>query len=284
MNREKQLYSYSETPHFPTSTYQVLLNPNFHDLKPILAGASRNAFGEVEMLPTNSHTVIHYVIKGHGMFRVEDRLYPVHAGQAMLSLPTQETAHIGDPEDPFRLYWVGFTGTLSHRFSELPPVFDVPPVLFDRLCDPGDLTYSRATLEHRLAGELSLLYSALLGNKEKTPSLAQQICDFINEHYMEPLSVQNMAQTHHISRCYLSRQFKAEMGCTVQEYILNVRIQMAKYHLMLGTSVSEAAELSGFRYLPNFTKLYTRQTGKTPTGFKKFVKNNIDAFKSSEKK
>ena len=67
-----------------------------------------------------------------------------------------------------------------------------------------------------------------------------------------------------LDRRYLSRLFKEKTGRSIQQYLLEVRLQEADGYLLQGCSVREAAQLSGYEDVSNFSKLYKHHFGKTP--------------------
>ena len=58
------------------------------------------------------------------------------------------------------------------------------------------------------------------------------------------------------------------MGRSIQDYLLSVRVFNAKLYLNKGYSVKEAALMCGFNDPNNFTKLFKKKTGYTPTQWK----------------
>ena len=77
------------------------------------------------------------------------------------------------------------------------------------------------------------------------------------------------------SECFLSPNYfgdliKKETGITPQEYIQNKIMDLAKEEL-LGTekSVNEIAYGLGFQYSQHFNRYFKRNTGLTPTEYRK---------------
>ena len=113
---------------------QFLLNKHLQDLNPILAGWSHKQQPGSHVPPRQrSYTTIHYVLEGKGILHLDGKDYPVHAGQAFLHLPGHPISCTADIDDPWSYRWVGFNGTLSHSFNQLPPVFDVPEGMLQNL-------------------------------------------------------------------------------------------------------------------------------------------------------
>ena len=72
-----------------------------------------------------------------------------------------------------------------------------------------------------------------------------------------------------ISRIQLYRKVKALLGANVNDYILNVRLQKAKYYLIENElSISEIAFKVGFSSASYFSKFFKSKTGVTPKEFR----------------
>lgn len=256
---------------------QFLLNKHLQDLNPILAGwANKNEAGGINPPRQRSYTMLHYVTKGKGVLHLQDGDYPVHAGQAFLILPGRTASYTADEEDPWAFRWVGFNGALSHSFSQLPPVFDVPEGMLQNLMDFEE---NHEFLAYQLAGDLFMLFSALVPDKNKERNYAQYVIDYVQASYMEKISVEAIAAQLGLCRRHLYQQFKKETGLTIQSYILKVRIQEAKRHIMQGRSIKEAAYLCGFNDTANFSKLFTREEGHSPKSWRSEVLAKLDTFK-----
>ena len=81
---------------------------------------------------------------------------------------------------------------------------------------------------------------------------------------MQDLRVEEIADKMNLDRRYLSRIFKEKTGQTVQEYLISVRMEAAKQQLVRGASVNEAAKLSGYEDVCNFSKMFKRLFGVSP--------------------
>lgn len=260
------------------AAYQVLLNQNLQDLNPILAGNSAASIDNSRISNMNHFTLIHFVDSGKGTLQLHGTTYPVHAGQAFIIPFGTYASHEADVEDPWAYHWVGLTGTLANKFDELPPVFDIPEEVLPILCNPSDSRFSHESLAYRLSAELMFLYSLLVKNKTEKVDYIQKIKDHVQMFYAEKLSVENLATSLGLTRSYLTDQFRKQTGYSIRQYILITRIQAAKRHLMQGSSVKEAAILCGIGDVSNFSKLFTRETGKSPTDWIAWVKNNTEDF------
>lgn len=251
--------------------FQVLLNPRFQDISPILAGEATCPPGLVQHPPRRDCTIIHYVRSGRGTLYSRGNTYEIAAGQVFFILPGEKATYIADKEDPWAYRWVGFTGTSSRVFADLSAVLPVPEEIFANLCDLRSSTYN---LEHKLASELFLLQAMLPLPQPDITDPVQWIMDHVQSAYMsKDLSVLKMAETLNLDRSHLYRIFKKKTGLSIKDYILQVRTRSAKWFLEQGYSVKETATLCGFGDAKNFSRQFKKsETDMTPLQWQTYIK------------
>ena len=93
---------------------------------------------------------------------------------------------------------------------------------------------------------------------------------YISEHYTEEIHLSALAIAIHVSKTYLSIRFKKEIGCSFSEYLVRFRINKAK-ELLLNNNISckEAAINVGYTDYVQFSKMFKKYTGETPSSFSK---------------
>ncbi|MBP3633579.1 MAG: AraC family transcriptional regulator [Oscillospiraceae bacterium] len=252
--------------------YQFLLKQNLQDLNPITVGEAECPPGLKTHLDMRTSSVLHYVRKGCGKLQIKDQVYPVHQGQFFLVMIGEIATCISDSDDPWEYQWVGFTGTLSHDFAQLPPVFSLPEEIVERLYD---IRQPEENMGMRLASDLMLLHSKLIHPKPRARDYVQQTITYVQTSYMHKLSVTQLAKELGVDRCHLSRVFKEKMHISIQDYILRFRISEAKRYLKYDYSIKETAMLCGFNDPPNFTRFFVREEGITPTQWKSIYVNKL---------
>ena len=85
----------------------------------------------------------------------------------------------------------------------------------------------------------------------------------------EDFTVNDICTALGISRVQLYRKVKAVLGCNVNEYILNVRMQKAKYLLLNeDLSIAEVSYKVGFSSAAYFSTVMKSRLGVTPTEFR----------------
>lgn len=244
-------------------TFQLNFNPGFHDINPIFAGEAEVSPGTRQENARFPYTVIHYVRKGRGTVTVRGRTHLVTAGQIFIFLPGEAASYTADKEDPWSFRWIGFNGSLSGAFADLPPVLEVPPTVFDNL---SDLLQDDCLQEYQLASEILFLQARVLSAQKKEADPVQWVMDYIESSYMHPISVQFLADRVNLDRSYLYRKFKQRNGCSIQEYILDVRLRKALWYLEEGYSTTQTAALCGFGSMSNFFRQFKAKstTNRTP--------------------
>ncbi|MGQ8872681.1 AraC family transcriptional regulator [Paenibacillus sp. TSA_86.1] len=99
--------------------------------------------------------------------------------------------------------------------------------------------------------------------------LAEQIKAYIQEHYAQSISMENMAVHFHYSTHYLARVFKRKFGCSPMDYVVQTRIKRAKTLLTeTEAQIREVAESVGYKDLYYFSRIFKRTTGETPAQYK----------------
>lgn len=238
----------------------ALTNLQLQELNPVIAGFHRckpkHRFGP----HIRSYTLLHYVLSGKGTLYIGQAAYPVKKGQVFMILPGQVTTYEADFDDPWHYCWVGFDGSLSGSFAALPPVFDLEEQLFlDLFPDPAV-----ENPELWIAGGLFRLYARLFQPPKKENAHVLKTKNFIRTGYMDDLTVEGIAESLNLDRRYLSRLFKEHTGQTIQEYLIHSRMEAADQYLRQGYSVQQAAALSGYRDVPNFSRMYKRHYNTAP--------------------
>lgn len=116
-------------------------------------------------------------------------------------------------------------------------------------------------------------YFASLPEREKKPRLHLQrlrdIVSYIQEHYAEEISLDEVAEQVNICKSECCRFFKKHMNMTIFDYILFLRIQKSLPLLKSGESVTEVAGRVGFSSPAYYGQIFKRYMKCTPREYKK---------------
>ncbi len=92
-----------------------------------------------------------------------------------------------------------------------------------------------------------------------------QAADFIEEHFGEKITLQDVADHIHISKNYLSVIFKTEYGLSFQDYLIKFRMEKAAQLLLSSDQrVSEICEKVGYGDLFYFDRSFKKYFGQSP--------------------
>lgn len=101
-----------------------------------------------------------------------------------------------------------------------------------------------------------------------------EIATYLNGHFQEQITLEQIAKQFYVSVSYLSRMFKKVTGFHFREYIQVLRVKEAQ-RLLRETQdkVLTIAEKSGFEHIAHFNTTFKRLTGVSPLRYRKQQKN-----------
>lgn len=233
-----------------------------------------------------------YIASGEGRYQVGHREYAVHPGDLVIC--NAGTLH---GEAPFQAH-VMQTYCCALRGLQrpgLPPNClvrpDLRPVLslsgeaaaigqlLPALCSlhasaSPDLT---SVCDH-LAMSIFLLTCTVLRAQEadskreqdqKTETLVRAITDFLDQHYTEPITLEDVSRALHISPSHLSHLFKRETGLSPIQYVIHRRIGEAQTLLMeTRLPIQVIEEQLGFGSSCHLTAMFKKYVGISPRAYR----------------
>lgn len=117
----------------------------------------------------------------------------------------------------------------------------------------------------------SLDISELEQKKQKLSFYPGKMVRYVQRHYAERISLQNLSDTYKVSAAYLSREFKKEMGCSFNDFLNRYRIHCAIQIMKTEKiRVYEIAALCGFSDYKYFISIFHKYVDCTPTEFMEF--------------
>lgn len=101
-------------------------------------------------------------------------------------------------------------------------------------------------------------------------SVSDYLSAYVAEHYMENLTLRELAVTLNYSLPYISKRFKEDTGISFVHYLQSYRIMQA-CRLLSSTkkTVAEITELVGYRDVKFFSALFKRTMGMSPADFRR---------------
>jgi AraC-like DNA-binding protein len=235
---------------------------------------------------THAHHEILYVFCGDIEFHVEGYKYPLLPGSLLLT-----------PANNFH-GWKPRSGHLYDRVSVLfmPELLDrAEQSFFLELFNTGPRFFTDSSsrnigffietllecagmepplreiaLKSRLVSLLSEIF-LLHSNHAPPPPHAHQdkrvqdVLQYLGEHLLEELSLEQVSCQFNISKNYLNILFRQAIGTTVNQYIRVKRLTLARQEILNGNGAEEAAYKAGFNNYSNFYRAYKAFFGDMPS-------------------
>jgi len=103
------------------------------------------------------------------------------------------------------------------------------------------------------------------------PRAVSDALTFIHANYARDLTLIEIAQAAHLSPYHLARLFKQSLGVSPHQYLIQLRVNSARWLLSAGSgerSLAQVATAVGFSDQSHLTRHFKRLTGVTPRQFR----------------
>lgn len=237
----------------------------------------------------HSHNVyeIYILVSGIRNMFIGNDLYTVEAGDATLLKPY--IPHRSYGKTPYKGICIEFSEkylTENYTHSEqikIKQCFSVPIIsvktdslelLWNGACD---ITTGNLEKKKYLLMLIQMLFNRM---SVTTPELKRSfdsdlspIGTYMQEHYKDIKSLDELTERFGISKSYICRLFKKQTGMTIIEYINRLKIQYA-YQLLQETDIpiNEISVQSGFKTVIYFNRIFKKIVGDTPKNARKIAK------------
>ena len=127
--------------------------------------------------------------------------------------------------------------------------------------------YQKQELEEDVKRQYAPRYEFKSVNKKY---VVQQIMHYMETHYKEKISLDQIAENMYLSPYYISKIFKSEIGESPIHYLIRVRLEHAKELLEQKEDfgVAEIAEKVGYDDAYHFSKLFKKTYGMSPLKYR----------------
>ncbi|WP_146553144.1 helix-turn-helix domain-containing protein [Rummeliibacillus sp. SL167] len=111
--------------------------------------------------------------------------------------------------------------------------------------------------------------SGLPNPSRSNKRLVESLIEWIDENYNRQFSLQELADTLHVSPYYASHLFTQETGGTISQYVASRRVYEASVLLSTTSqSVTQIAKNIGFNSSSYFCKIFKKKTGLSPQAYR----------------
>lgn len=243
---------------------------------------------------------IYFLLSGHVTYTIESKIYRVMPGDLLLISPMElHQVYIQSEMAAYERYVLWVDPKTIHRLS-------TPQTDLGRVLDPTTSSYSNQFRldpndQHQIRSLLEALYQETqtnsygadlmrinlltqllviinrmvtqeknyLEDKAHTSELVSQVVSYINHHYSESLSLEQLAKQFYVSKYHLSHEFQRLVGTSVCRYIRKKRLMIARQLLSEGEKPNEVYSRCGFGDYVAFYKAFKSEYGVSPREYEK---------------
>lgn len=102
-------------------------------------------------------------------------------------------------------------------------------------------------------------------DSRRSDALLKSVADYIAANFTGDCTLEKLAERFSISKYHLSHRFADAFGVSLYQYVLLCRIAYAKTLILQGEPLQSVSGRCGFNDYSNFLRVFTRQTGMSPT-------------------
>ena len=230
--------------------------------------------------------ILHFVIKGKGIVRINDWQYDVHEHQIFLIPDNTRVFYQADKDEPWEYIWLHIGGPKIPQILKEAGLSPDHPVYTPLAHSKTIEDLAMDILKHYkrqyyCVGNLYKICDYIIENsssreeKEKNNSLlyVKNVINYIQLKYSEPIKIDTIALSLGLNRSYLTRLFKDATGYSLQAYLLTYRMKMAvKLLENESMNVNEIAMRVGYNDTFTFSKAFKRHFGSSPSDYRKIQK------------
>lgn len=243
------------------------------------------------------------VTEGTAYLQLDDDLFDVSKGEFILFPPNAK--QLGYKNSNCGFYWLHFTNENSFRavaFDEFPSELPNQTLYIPQYGKVTNLEKIVVVMKH-LQDSVRSYHNKLQNNYLCTAILCELFCQFIEKnspqnldvkrkqlfndiqdyikwHRNTDIKVADIADYFGYNRRYLSEFFKNNSGFSLKQYIINEKIDLAKYLLCeTNDNISDIAYNIGFNDNHSFMKRFKKEVGLTPTQYRNAYSKRLLFYK-----
>lgn len=100
------------------------------------------------------------------------------------------------------------------------------------------------------------------------------VADYLDQHYLEDCSLDQLSEKFGISKGYLVRSFNKHFAMSPHAYRLNRRVQLGQQALKAGDPIVEVAQDVGFSDQAHFQRTFKQRLAATPAQYRSVLKQD----------
>lgn len=240
----------------------------------------------------------YFFLEGDVIYQIENKQYRLQYGDCLLIPPGySHQPHVLSPDAPYRRFvlWFdeqyyeklcGFCTDFNYGFGlaqnqkrfHIRPDYVTAQEIQGKLMELLEETKGSHPFKDMSA--VLMAASLLLHINRITYDMVNQIsptyenvlylnvCDYINNHLDEDLSLDKLSAFFYVSKYHISHIFKDNMGISPHQYILKKRLQASKNGILTGIPLHHVYQQYGFNDYTSFYRAFKKEFGLSPRDYK----------------
>ena len=234
------------------------------------------------------------VMEGSGSLEYENRSYEMKKGYCAFIDCTKKYSHTSSSADLWRLKWIHFYGpTMDGIYDKYLKRGGTPSFLTEEeekyvnlLQEIYDIANRDTDVRDMMIFEkIAALLTMAMVESRKSEKYFQdfsstdirliEIQEYLDKHYSEKISLDDLEARFFINKYYLTRIFKQKFGLPVNSYLIQKRITEAKYLLRFtDKAIEEIGHTCGMADPSYFNRVFKKVEGMSPKEFRKLWSKN----------
>lgn len=273
------------THHFDTKSKQMCQLPCAQLLYASIVNSQQ--ISQANRCDNHSHifTELIYVLEGSGWLEVENNRVELHPGEVLILNPQTSHRNLQPESDDFSVMMLGMYCSYAANFQSAahqlvgshssPGLVTCIQLFCEELKNQQESFESACQqLAQLILLQMNRLYPLMrttLSNR-KSSLECTRVRQFIDEHFSEPITLDQLAAYAGLNKYYLVHVFNREMGCSPISYLIERRITESKRLLSTTTiSVQQISSRLGFSSPSYFSQSFRRATGFSPVEFRRQI-------------
>lgn len=275
------------------STSRYILDPLA--VNPVDRSVTRLLYVSVARYSPEWHSTLHthpcaevfFVTGGFGYLRIPGRSVPIATGDVIIVNSNIEHTEISSEEQPLEYIVMGVDGLEAITGDDGGDGYSIihfqsgsDQILFYLRCLlkeietrlPGYNTICQDLLEVVLLllmrrSEFTVTFVPAARKSSKECAVVRR---YIDNHFKESLTLDDLARIAHVSKYYLAHAFTREYGTSPINYLLSCRIRESRYLLSeTGMPLSQISGMLGFSSPSYFSQSFRRIEGLSPMEYRR---------------
>lgn len=243
------------------------------------------------------HWLIHFIVKGNGMVRVENMEYEASGSQIFAIRPHQITYYQASASSPWEYFYIGFEGVWALQImkdigfiNDDTIVIQIPnpDEIFQLLKKMKNYIKTYLGMGDGVLGICGCIYSIfqllsegrnddqIISGHENSDLLQHEytrtLISIIETSFSEKINIQELANRLYLNRSYMSELFSKDTGMSIKSYLTEKRMQWAALMLQEPErSVKNIVASCGFDDSLYFSRAFSKYFGVSPQQYRKQI-------------